>query len=117
MTVVEIYLAKADEWNERSKHATDADLRATYTALAITYRKIGTRLEELYAAASVATGETELQMAARHVAEQEARIVRQELLMARLEASGLPLDGASSLLETMHCVLGSMRARLTRISN
>jgi hypothetical protein len=35
-------------------------------------------------------GETDLQMCARHVAEQEARIARQEILIERLRKSNRP---------------------------
>jgi hypothetical protein len=42
-------------------------------------------------------GETELQMCIRHVAEQEARIARQEILIERLRKIGSPLlDDARS---------------------
>jgi hypothetical protein len=50
MTAAQIYLTEADEWNERSKSASDPELRAAYTILAVTYRKIGTRLGELRSA-------------------------------------------------------------------
>jgi hypothetical protein len=41
-------------------------------------------------------------MAARHVAEQEGRIVRQELLIERLRKVGARLDFALELLDEMH---------------
>jgi hypothetical protein len=50
MLAADIYFAKADEWNDRSQNASDPELRAAYTILAITYRKIGTRLGEMYSA-------------------------------------------------------------------
>jgi hypothetical protein len=43
-------------------------------------------------------GETELEMAVRHVAEQENRIARQEVLIERLRKVGAPLDDALALL-------------------
>jgi hypothetical protein len=51
----------------------------------------------------MSTGETELQMCLRHVAEQEARIARQETLVESLRASrsGL-LNEALQLLAEMH---------------
>lgn len=43
-------------------------------------------------------GETEQQMAVRHVAEQEKRIAQQEALIERLRKVGAPSDGALGLL-------------------
>jgi hypothetical protein len=48
MTVVEIYLAEADKWNECSKETSDPDLYATYTMLAVAYRKLGASLGEMW---------------------------------------------------------------------
>jgi hypothetical protein len=66
-------------------------------------------------------GETELQMCVRHVAEQEARIARQEILIERLRKIGSPLlDDALRLLDAMQDFLESMRehaARLSQISD
>ena len=65
-------------------------------------------------------GETELQMCARHVAEQEDRIARQDVFVARLRESGSPLlDNASQLLAEMYYLLKRMHehvavARLSR---
>ena len=42
--------------------------------------------------------ETPLQMAARHVAEQEARVREQEELIARLRREGHPTDQAEGML-------------------
>ena len=47
------------------------------------------------------TDETELEMATRHVAEQEARIARQRVLIDRLRKGGAPLDNALDLLQSM----------------
>ena len=62
-------------------------------------------------------GETELEMAARHVAEQEKRIARQEVLIERLRKVGWPLDDALRLLGTMQDLLKTMRAHVARLSN
>ena len=45
--------------------------------------------------------ETPLEMAKRHVVEQEARIAKQRNLIARLRATDLPTEAATQLLETM----------------
>jgi hypothetical protein len=63
------------------------------------------------------TGETELEMCVRHVAEQETRIVRQEALIERLRKVGAPLDDALALLVAMHDLLETMRAHLARLKN
>ena len=47
------------------------------------------------------TDETELEMATRHVAEQEARIARQRVLIDRLRKGRVPLDNALDLLQSM----------------
>jgi hypothetical protein len=47
MTAAEAYFAKADEWNELSRSVSDPSLRAAYIVLAIAYRKLGTRIEQL----------------------------------------------------------------------
>ena len=44
-------------------------------------------------------GETELQMATRHVAEQEERIVKREALIGRLRKVGAPLADALNMLD------------------
>jgi hypothetical protein len=63
-------------------------------------------------------GETELQMCVRHVAEQEARIARQEILIERLRkiGSSLLLDDALRLLDAMQDLLKSMREHAARLS-
>jgi hypothetical protein len=63
------------------------------------------------------TGETELEMTVRHVAEQEARIARQEALIERLRKVGAPLDAALGLRREMQDLLGTMRDHVARISN
>jgi hypothetical protein len=61
-------------------------------------------------------GETELQMCVRHVAEQETRIAGQEVLIDRLRKVGSPLLAeAVRLLASMHDLLESMRAHVTRL--
>jgi hypothetical protein len=63
-------------------------------------------------------GETELQMCVRHVAEQEDRIARQDILVERLRGSrSALLDDALRLLTEMHGLLGAMRDHVARISN
>ena len=62
-------------------------------------------------------GETELEMEVRHVAEQEERIARQEVLIERLRKIGAPLDNALGLLGDMHSLLETMRAHAKRLSN
>ena len=63
------------------------------------------------------TGETELEMAVRHVAEQEQRLARQEALLERLRGVGAPLDRSLKLLGEMKDLLGRMRAHVARLSN
>ena len=63
----------------------------------------------------MAAGETELEMAIRHVAEQEKRIARQEALIERLRRAGAPLDDALHLLFTMPEFLETMRAHVARL--
>jgi hypothetical protein len=60
-------------------------------------------------------GETALQMCVRHVAEQEARIARQEALIERLRNVGAPLDGAVWLLAEMHDLLLTMREHVAQL--
>ena len=58
--------------------------------------------------------ETELQMCIRHVAEQQARIARQEALIGRLRKSrSTLLDDALRLLAEMHGFLDAMRDQRT----
>jgi hypothetical protein len=61
--------------------------------------------------------ETNLEMATRHVAEQEARIVRQEALIERLESVGASAKEAKELLGRMIDLLATFRADLARLSN
>jgi hypothetical protein len=61
-------------------------------------------------------GETELQMCIRHVAEQEKRIARQELLIERLrESRSAILDDALRLLALMQDALVTMRAHVASL--
>jgi hypothetical protein len=62
-------------------------------------------------------GETEQQMAVRHVAEQEKRIAQQEALIERLRKVGAPSDDALGLLATMQDLLKTMRAHVERLAN
>ena len=64
----------------------------------------------------MAADETEHEMAIRHVAEQEARITRQEALIERLRKINAPLDNALLLLDSMENLLQSMRAHVARLS-
>lgn len=70
----------------------------------------------VYMGSAVTAGETELEMAVRHVAEQEQRITRQEVLIERLRGVGAPLDGALELLASMQDLLEMMRDHVDRIS-
>ena len=65
----------------------------------------------------VTPGETELEMAVRHVAEQEARITRQELLIEHLREVGAPFADALRFLDSMREFLEAMRAHVARLSN
>jgi hypothetical protein len=56
--------------------------------------------------------ETPLQMAARHVAEQEARVREQEELLRR---EGHPTDQAEGMLVEMRNLLDDMRDHLERL--
>jgi hypothetical protein len=61
-------------------------------------------------------GETELQMCVRHVAEQEIRIARQDILVERLRGSRSSiLDDALRLLAVMYDLLDQMRAHAARL--
>jgi len=62
-------------------------------------------------------GETELEMAVRHVAEQENRIARQEVLIERLRKVGAPLDDALALLASKQDFVKTMCAHVARLSN
>jgi hypothetical protein len=60
--------------------------------------------------------ETELQMRIRHVAEQEKRIARQEVLIESLRERRSPiLDDALRLLTLMLNALETMRAHVARL--
>ena len=66
---------------------------------------------------AVTAGETELEMEVRHVAEQEKRIARQEVLIGHLRNVGVPTDDALVLLGSMQNLLKTMRTHLARLSN
>jgi hypothetical protein len=53
--------------------------------------------------------ETQLEIATRHVADQELRIAKQYALIAKMEAHGLPTARAQELLGEMLAMLGEMR--------
>jgi hypothetical protein len=62
-------------------------------------------------------GETELQMCVRHVAEQEDRIARQDILVERLRERRSPkLDDSLRLLDEMRGLLGAMHDHVARLS-
>jgi hypothetical protein len=61
--------------------------------------------------------ETELDMATRHVTEQEKRIVRQEILIEHLQEVRVPTGDALGLLGIMLDFLETMRDHVKRISN
>ena len=63
----------------------------------------------------MAEAETALQMAARHVAEQEARVSEQEQLITRLLREGHPTDQAEEMLVEMCNLLDDMRDHLERL--
>ncbi|WP_141686834.1 hypothetical protein [Bradyrhizobium sp. LMTR 3] len=60
-------------------------------------------------------GETEIEMARRHVAEQELRIERQRALIARLSAQGHSIEDAEEFLARMVELLDQMRAHVARL--
>ena len=62
-------------------------------------------------------GETEQQMAVRHVAEQDKRIAQQEALIERLRKVGAPSDDALGLLAIMQDLLKTMCTHVERLSN
>jgi predicted transcriptional regulator len=59
--------------------------------------------------------ETALQMAERHVAEQEIRVLEQENLIVRLRSEGRPSDQAEGILVEMRNLLDDMRDHLERL--
>lgn len=60
--------------------------------------------------------ETEREMMARHMAEQEERIARQDVKIENLRIRGAPLDEALGLLTAMQDALEVIRAHVARIS-
>jgi hypothetical protein len=65
----------------------------------------------------MAEAETALQMAARHLAEQEARVREQEELVARLRREGHPTDQAEGMLAEMFDMLEAIRDHLERLQH
>ena len=61
--------------------------------------------------------ENKREMAARHLAEQEARIAKQRALIARMSDHGLPTQQAISLLEDMESIRREIRDELDRLTN
>jgi predicted transcriptional regulator len=59
--------------------------------------------------------ETALQMAERHVAEQEIRVLEQENLIVRLRSEGRPSEQAEGILVEMRNLLDDMRDHLERM--
>jgi predicted transcriptional regulator len=59
--------------------------------------------------------ETALQMAERHVAEQEVRVLEQENLIVRLRSEGRPSEQAEGILVEMRNLLDDMRDHLERL--
>ena len=66
---------------------------------------------------AMTTEETPLQMEIRHMAEQEARIVKQKALIERLRKTGAPLHDALEFLCSMRALLATMRARKSSLLN
>jgi hypothetical protein len=62
----------------------------------------------------MAEAETALQMAARHVAEQEARVSEQEQLITRLLREGHPTQAEAMLAEMIN-MLDAIRDHLERL--
>jgi hypothetical protein len=60
--------------------------------------------------------ETERQMAVRHVAEQEERIIQQEALIQRRREGGAIVDSSLALLDEMKDLLERMRAHVAQLS-
>jgi hypothetical protein len=56
-----------------------------------------------------------LQMATRHVAEQEVRVHEQEKLIVRLRSEGRPSEQAEGMLVEMRNLLDDMRDHLERL--
>jgi hypothetical protein len=65
--------------------------------------------------AAMRTSETEREMAVRHVAEQEERIIRQEALIQRRREAGVTVDSSLELLAEMQDLLERMRAHVARL--
>jgi predicted transcriptional regulator len=63
----------------------------------------------------MAEAETALQMAERHVAEQEIRVLEQENLIVRLRSEGRPRDQAEGMLVEMRNLLDDVRDHLERL--
>jgi hypothetical protein len=63
----------------------------------------------------MAEAETALQMGARHVAEQEARVSEQEQFIARLRREGQATDQAEGVLAEMYNMLDAIRDHLERL--
>ena len=60
--------------------------------------------------------ETRLEMAIRHLAEQEARIAKQRALIVRMSDHGLPIIDATTLLADMESIRREIRDELDRLT-
>ena len=61
--------------------------------------------------------ETRLEMAIRHLAQQEARIAKQRALIARMSDHGLPITDATNLLAAMESLRRQIRDELDGLTN
>jgi len=61
--------------------------------------------------------ESHLEMAARHIAEQQDRIARQKRLLAKLRRDGHPTEQAEDLLRDMERLLLQMQRELEMLSS
>jgi hypothetical protein len=62
------------------------------------------------------TKETMLEMAIRHLAQQEARIAKQRALIARMSDHGLPITDATNLLASMETLRRQIRDELNGLT-
>ena len=60
--------------------------------------------------------ETKLEMAVRHLAEQEARIAKQRALIVRMSDHGLPIKDATNFLADMESIRREIRDELDRLT-
>jgi hypothetical protein len=67
--------------------------------------------------AFVMAKETRLEMAIRHLAQQEARIAKQRALIAQMSDHGLPITDATNLLAAMERLRRQIRDELDGLTN